>query len=142
MVEAIKHLKEEPKTREELITTKCKGPHCPNFECEDRTDRDKCPPIRRFYKSFVNEVNPHWSKIENIKSHEWSNIFKYHLKTAELLCNLPLNEASQIRIFNEQKNHFINMTCPKVVVLSSLPFLFVDLLGVQAFQNRLVKLKE
>ena len=137
MVEAIKHLSDEPTTIEDIITSRCKGPHCPNIECEQRADRDKCQPIRMYYKTLVNNQHPHRRKTENIHPHEWGCIFKCHLKVAELMCGDSRSIVSQSDIFTVQLSDFISMSCPQVAVLSSFPFLFLDFIGETALRERI-----
>lgn len=137
MVEAIKHLSEEPTTKETIVTSKCKGPNCPNMECENRFDRYSCPPIREHYKGLVNKLYPRRGKIENISPQEWGHIFICHLRVAELLCSTTGNITSQTNIFNVQLRDFISMQCPQVAVLSSFPFLFLDFLGETSLRERL-----
>lgn len=141
MVEAIKHLSAEPASKENVVTSKCKGPHCPNLECEHRFDRDACPPMRKYYKSLVNNLFPHRIIIDNIPRQEWASIFKCHLKVAELLCGCNNDISSQSDIFNVQLNDYISLPCPQVAVLSSFPFLFLDFLGEASLRKRLIKLE-
>lgn len=140
MVEAIKHLSSVPSSREDVVITKCKGPHCPNMDCENRFDRIACPPIRAYYKSHVNILNPQRIKSEKISSQEWGHIFKCHLKVAELLCGTSGNIDSQIEIFDVQLRDFISKSCPQVAVLSSFPFLFLDFMGETSLRRRIDEL--
>ena len=140
MVEAIKHLSAEPASKEEIVTSKCKGPHCPNQECEHRLDREECPPMRKYYKCLVNNLFPHRTKIENISGHEWASIFKCHLKVAELLCGDDYDISSQADIFYVQHKDYISRSCPQVAVLGSFPFLYLDFLGETLLRQQLIHL--
>ena len=138
MVEAIKHLSEEPSGRDEIVTSKCKGPHCPNMECEKRAT---CPSMKVYYKGLVNNLHPHRNKTENITAREWVSIFKCHLKVADLLCGDNYDIASQSDIFGAQLNDYISLPCPQVAVLSSFPFLFIDFLGEESLRQRFTQLE-
>ncbi|MDE6065838.1 MAG: hypothetical protein K2G27_03350 [Duncaniella sp.] len=137
MGEAIKHLSDEPTSVEDIITSKCKGPHCPNMECEHRSDKSTCPPIK-VYKSIVNNLHPRRNRTENITPQEWGQIFKCHLKVAELMCDGTDHDiSSQSGIFNIQLRDFISKSCPQVAVLSSFPFLYLDFIGKTALLERI-----
>ncbi len=137
MVEAIKHLSEPPAAKADIVTAKCKGPHCPNLECESRGDRNACPPVRKYYKSLVNNLHPSRSRTETIAPREWSRIFTCHIKVAQLMCSSASEIASQQDIFDVQLRDYISLSCPQVAVLSSFPFLYVDLIGEAALDARL-----
>lgn len=142
MAEAIKHLSEEPSTKEEIVTAKCKGPHCPNMECEHRHDRTACPPMRKYYKGLVSEMHPERGNTEGIEPKEWGKIFRCHLRVAELMCDGRGDISSQTGIFDAQMSDYIPMACPQVAVLSSFPFLCLDFLGETSLRKRVNDLSE
>lgn len=137
MVESIKHLANEPITKQDIITSKCKGPHCQNNECKERLN---CPPVRRYYKALVNECQPHRSRLDNISSKEWAEIFDCHVKVAKLLCDNGEDINSQQELFNIQLRDYISQQCPKVAVLNSFPFLFLDFMGEINLKERIHQL--
>ena len=137
MVEAIKHLSAEPSTHHDIVTAKCKGPHCPNSECPDRHDRSKCPKVREYYKGLVNNLHPHRCRTADIKAAEWAGIFMCHLKVGQLICGLTDSLPSQQSIFNSQIRNFISRRCPQVAVLSGFPYLYADYLGFRQLLTRL-----
>lgn len=73
MVEAAKYLLSTPSTSDDLKTVKCKGPHCPNTDCPERST---CPPVKDF-KSLAAKIAPHrqdmtkitWSEYSGCKNH-------------------------------------------------------------------------
>lgn len=139
MGDAIKYLSEEPVSKEEILVSKCKGPHCPNISCEFRHDRAECPPVRVF-KGEANNRNPEWKNIKKISPRDWARIFSCHLKVGELLCGDSGDINSQSDIFLVQRRDYISQECPKVAVLSGFPFLFIDFLGKSELKKRLKNL--
>lgn len=137
MCEAIKHLSAPPESREDIITAKCKGKHCPNDGCKGKEDRDTCPPVRQYYKGLVNRLSPRWRQTARITPGEWGAIFRHHLRVAEMLCLPDASITSQEDIFNIQLRDYISRGCPQVAVLSSFPFMIIDLIGEKRVRARL-----
>lgn len=140
MVEAIRHLDETPADRNSLVTTKCKGPHCPNVECPDRSDRERCPSVGRYYKRLVNELHPKWQLPDDISASDWGRIFSIHLRVGELICGSEGSITSQADILRLQLRDFVSRDCPHVAVMSAFPYLFIDLVGEAGLRSRLMAL--
>ena len=124
MVESVKYLFANPNTPSELITVKCKGPHCPNINC---VERSICPPVRVF-KKLAAEIAPHRQDMTKISWIEWQDIFNHHIQAAKIISSMPEGNGIEIGdqdiIFTQQLVHFISRTCPQVAVLSAFPLLF------------------
>lgn len=137
MVEAIQHLDKTPTDVSQIITAKCKGPHCPIRDtC---AERPTCPPVKD-YKSHVAKETPALSRLSQIQPEKWPEIMAHHLATAALLHHGTTafdRPVSQKEIFDCQKA-YISLPCPQVAVLSGFPLFVVDYLGIGNTKRQLM----
>ena len=131
MVEAVKHLSHSPQLIEDVVTAKCKGPHCPNLECDDR---HQCPPVR-IYKEYVNQLAPRRADMTKLSWQEWNDVFSHHIAVAAIITGLINQVVPQGRIFQVQLSQFISRPCPQVAVLSCFPLFFYYYLGAALFSK-------
>jgi len=132
MIEAIQHLTEIPAVASDIVTAKCKGPHCPSKDvCPDIST---CPPVRA-YKGFVSRETPQYQNIDRIPDKAWPEIFKCHFAVAALMFGKTPGSCTELptqsEVFAKQKAEYISRTCPKVAVLSSFPLFAADYIGME-----------
>lgn len=130
MVESIRHIEDFESFRE--LTAMCKGANCQHIDyCEEK---DECL-NRPHYKTIVG--NKSILRLKNMNSYTretWMRLIAIHISKMNYIVNneyeYPSKLESQLNIFINQFEKYINKRCPTVSVLSSFPIFVLDYYGI------------
>ena len=130
MVEAIRHIVDFDTFKE--LTVKCKRNNCMHKEkCEDKIECLASP----HYKNVVSsESIPQLSNINGYTRDTWKDLIAVHLSKMNYIVNdeykFPSKLESQLKIFINQLQKYVNKQCPSVAILSAFPIFVIDYYGV------------
>ncbi len=130
MAEAIRHIKNHDYDGFKDLMIRCKGNNCVHkptclhsSNCVNASD----------YKAIVAYESPTLCSMHSYKAETLKKLIKAHLCKMNYIVNdiydLPNKEESQLDIFEEQFQKYINKKCSMVAVLSAFPIFIYDYYG-------------